>query len=160
MKKSALFIFLIGMLFSCTIEKDVEYEVDGVSVPLSGGEKVNQKSTTEFISIAYADLFGTEIPQSRLVNLSIAYTSFGDLRVIEDRIIRNFLNDTNAIIPPLPSVSGDTMLFINNSYKKFFNREASEFEKYQWRELIRSNPSADPLTVYYSLMTSDEYRFY
>jgi len=160
MKKVLLLLTLTSFFFSCTTEKEVEYEVDPVSVSQSGGSKNNQKSTTEFISIAYADIFGTEISQARLVNLSIAYSSFGDLRVIEDRIIRTFLNDTSAILPATPSVNGDTMLFVNNSYKKFFNREATEFEKYQWLGLIRSSTSAGSLTVYYSLMTSDEYRFY
>lgn len=160
MKKTLLFVFLISIAFSCTTEKEVEYDVDTVSVSKSGGEKSNQKSTTEFISIAYADLFGTEIPQSRLVNLSVAYSSFGDLRVIEDRIIRNFLNDSSANVPASPEVNGDTTLFINNSYKKFFNRDATEFEKYQLLRIIRENPSAGSLSVYYSLMTSDEYRFY
>lgn len=160
MKRNILFIFFIVILSSCSTKYEVEYELDPVSVSSSGGDKTNQKSTTEFISIAYADLFGSEISQSRLVNLSIAYSSFGDLRVIEDRIIRNFLNDSSAVVPSSPSVNGDTLLFINNSYKKFFNRTATEFEKYQWLHLIRDNPSAGPLTVYYSLMTSDEYRFY
>jgi hypothetical protein len=160
MKKTLLFVFLISIAFSCTTEKEIEYDVDTVSVSKSGGEKNNQKSTTEFISIAYADLFGTEIPQSRLVNLSVAYSSFGDLRVIEDRIIRNFLNDSSANVPASPEVNGDTTLFINNSYKKFFNRDATEFEKYQLLRIIRENPSAGSLSVYYSLMTSDEYRFY
>ncbi|HNS12077.1 MAG TPA: hypothetical protein PKM97_05645 [Bacteroidia bacterium] len=160
MKKVLLILTLTCLFFSCNTEKEVEYEVDPVSVTQGGGNKNNQKSTTEFISIAYADLFGTEISQARLVNLSIAYSSFGDLRVIEDRIIRNFLNDSTAIIPSTPSVNGDTILFINNSYKKFFNREATEFEKYQWLSMIRSSTVAGPLTVYYSLMTSDEYRFY
>ncbi len=160
MKKIFLFILLVASFASCTTKKEAEYELTPVSVSQHGGDKSNQKSTTEFISIAYADLFGTEIPQSRLVNLSIAYSSFGDLRVIEDRIIRNFLNDSNAIIPTTPSVNGDTSLFISNSYKKFYNREATEFEKYRWIELIRNNPSSGPLVIYYSLMTSDEYRFY
>jgi hypothetical protein len=160
MKKTLLFVFLISIAFSCTTEKEIEYDVDTVSVSKSGGEKNNQKSTTEFISIAYADLFGTEIPQSRLVNLSVAYSSFGDLRVIEDRIIRNFLNHSSANVPASPEVNGDTTLFINNSYKKFFNRDATEFEKYQLLRIIRENPSAGSLSVYYSLMTSDEYRFY
>ena len=76
MKKFALIIFTYVFISACTVEKEVEYEVDPVSVSQSGGEKNNQKSTTEFISIAYTDLFATEIPQSTLINLSIAYSSF------------------------------------------------------------------------------------
>jgi len=160
MKKVLFYLFILFSLSACTTERDAEYEVEAVRVTQSGGEKNNQKSTTEFISIAYTDLFGAQIPQSKLVNLSVAYSSFGDLKVIEERIIRNFLADTSANIPAVPSVSGDTLLFISDSYKKFFNRNPTEFEKYQWLQIIRNDPVISPVTVYYSLMTSDEYRFY
>lgn len=157
--KILLFITLI-VFFSCTKEKKYQYDVNDVTVGQEGGDKTNQKSTTEFISIAYADLFGTNIPQTKLVNLSVAYSSFGDLKVIEERIISNLLNDSSAIIPALPSVSGDTTLFIVNTYKKFFNREPNEFEKHQWMNLIRTNTNVSPVTIYFAMMTSDEYRFY
>lgn len=151
----SFFLFL-----SCNKEQKIEYGVDPVTVEHPGSSKTNPKSTTEFISIAYADLFGTQIPQNRLVNLSVAYSSFGDEKVIEDRIIRNFLNDTAAVVPAQVSVGGDTIVFITTTYKKFFNREPSEFEKYTWKRLLHDNASITPMLVYYSLMTSDEYRFY
>ena len=93
------FLLIILTGYSCTKDKKYQYEVEDVAVSQDGDEKTKQKSTTEFISISYADLFGTNIPQSKLVNLSVAYSSFGDLKVIEQRIISNFLNDTNAIVP-------------------------------------------------------------
>ncbi len=162
MKLNALFVFVLTLAFlcSCKTDKEYEYEVNPVTVTKPGGEKTNRKSTTEFISIAYSDLFGTSIPQTKLVNLSIAYSSFGDLKIIEERIIKNLLNDSSAVIPNTPSVSGDTILFIRNSYKKFYNREPDEFEKHYWKELIQNNASVVPATIYYAMMTSDEYRFY
>ena len=161
--KIILKIFISILLISalaCIKEKKYQYDVNPVSVGQQGGEKNNRKSTTEFISIAYADLFGTNIPQSKLVNLSVAYSSFGDLKVIEERIIKNFLNDSNVVVPPLPSINGDTALFIVNSYKKFYNREPNEFEKHYWKEFIRTHFTITPATIYYAMMTSDEYRFY
>ena len=146
-------------LFACTKDKKYQYEVEDVTVEQDGSQKSHQKSTTEFISIAYADLYGTNIPQSKLVNLSIAYSSFGDLKVIEERIISNFINDSAAIVPSTPTVNGDTNIFIENTYKKLYNRFPNEFEKHFWKEQIR-NPSVSPATVYFALMTSDEYRFY
>jgi hypothetical protein len=159
MKK--IIFMLIGLaFFSCTEEKKYQYGVDTVDVNQGGGQKTNQKSTTEFISIAYSDLYGTIIPQTKLVNLSVAYSSFGDLKVIEQRIIANFLNDTAINLPNVPAVNGDTILFITNTYKKFFNREPNEFEKYKWKDMVQNNSSVTPMTIYFALMTSDEYRFY
>ena len=161
MKKTTVIFFLLLIAFSsCVKEKQYQYEVNPVTLPENTSGKTNQKSTVEFISIAYTDLFNTTIPQSKLINLSVAYSSFGDLKVIEERIIRNFLNDPTVSIPASISVSGDTALFITNSYKKFYNREPSELEKYYWKQLIKTNPAVSPLLVYYGLMTSDEYRFY
>ncbi len=160
MKKIIFLVLFLPILFSCSRENKYEYEVNPVNVSQNGGVKNSQKTTAEFISIAYADLYGIQIPQSRLVNLSIAYSSFGDQKVIEDRIIRNFINDTLAIIPDSVVINGDTSAFIVKAYKKFFNREPSEFEKYTWKNTIRQDASINPLMVYYTLMTSDEYRFY
>ncbi|MCC7232483.1 MAG: hypothetical protein IT242_06025 [Bacteroidia bacterium] len=148
------------LLLSCDKEKKYQYELTGVTVSQNGGGKTTPKSTTEFISIAYSDLFNTTIPQSRLVNLSVAYASFGDLKVIEDKIIRNFLNDTAAVIPAQVSENGDTSLFISKTYNRFFNRDPNEYEKYFWKNLIRDDASITPVVVYYAMMTSDEYRFY
>lgn len=158
--KTIILLIAITFFFSCTEEKKYQYEVNPVGVANGGGIKSNQKSTTEFISIAYADLYGTVIPQTKLVNLSVAYNSFGDLKVIEQRIIANFLNDTTIHLPTVPAISGDTTLFIVNAYKKFYNRDPNAFEKFKWLDLIRSNSSATPTTIYFALMTSDEYRFY
>ena len=162
MKIHSKYCLIVVLLieFACTKEKKYQYEVNPVTVSQENSEKSNRKSTTEFISIAYADLFGTNIPQSKLINLSIAYSSFGDLGVIEERIISNFLNDTTVILPSSVSINGDTTLFIINSYKKFYNREPNEFEKHYWKDLIRINPSVTTTTVYFAMMTSDEYRFY
>ena len=97
--KKILFLLLTIVIFSCTEEKKYQYGIDPIDVTQGGGQKTNQKSTTEFISIAYSDLYGTVIPQTKLVNLSVAYSSFGDLKVIEKRIIANFLNDTTLLTP-------------------------------------------------------------
>jgi hypothetical protein len=161
MKNFRLLIALVITLTACTEEKEYQYEVNDVKVSQEGTEKTNRKSTSEFISIAYSDLYGTAIPQTKLINLSIAYSSFGDLNVIEERIISNFLNDTGNIqLPPSISVNGDTSQFIVNTYRKFYNRNPNEFEKYKWMEMIRNDVSITPATMYFVFMTSDEYRFY
>jgi len=156
-----LSIFFLMIIASCQKEKSFLYEVEPVDVTQSGGSgKNNVKSTTEFISIAYTDIFATNIGTSYLQALNIVYTAFGDKKLIEDRIIRSFLNDPAAIIPASVSVSGDTTLFVVNAYKKIYNREPNEFEKYYSVQLIRNNPYMNARVIYYALMTSDEYRYY
>jgi hypothetical protein len=156
-----LFIsLLIISASSCKKEKTFVYDVNTVNVNSETGEKINAKTTTEFISIAYSDLFGNTISQDKLFKLNIAYTSFGDKKLIEDRIIRNFLNDASVIIPSDQNMRSDIPAFITNAYKKFFNRLPDEFEKYYLVNLIQTDTDVTAVDIYYSMMTSTEYRYY
>lgn len=155
-----LFLLLLVFTISCTKEKSFVYDVNTTNITPDNGDKVNAKTTTEFISIAYSDLFGNTITQDKLFKLNIAYTSFGDKKLIEDRIILNFLNDPNVIIPTDQTMRNDIPLFINDSYKKFFNRLPDEFEKYYLVNLIQTDNSIVPENIYYSMMTATEYRYY
>ena len=153
-------VLLLAVLFctSCKKENDYVYQLQDVNVKQTGSDKSNSKSTTEFISIAYSDLFGVSISQSDLVKLNTVYSAFGDKKLIEDRIIRNFLNASGAQIPSV--IGSDTTYFINKAYKKFYNREPNAFEAYYIKQQIKLNSAINPLVIYYSLMTSDEYRYY
>jgi hypothetical protein len=149
-----------SLLTSCTKEKDYLYEVNDVQVQQGGSGKNTAKNTTEFITIAYADLFNTQVPQQALVQLSTVYLAFGDKKLIEDRILLNMLSQPNVQIPSVPHVNGDTTQFIVNTYKKLYNRDPDAFEKYYLKEQIRLNTAMTPRVIYYALMTADEYRYY
>lgn len=153
---------LVSVLLTaaCTKEKDMIYEVNPVQVTSGNSVKNHVKNTSEFVSIAHADLFGTPVSQSELVKLNTVYTAFGDKKIVEDIIVKNYLNDPAVNIPSTPAVNGDTAKFITNTYKKFYNREPDVFEAYYMKEQVRLNASLDPLVIYYVFMTSDEYRFY
>ena len=152
--------FLVFLSGGCTKEKTFVYEVQDETIQAESGDKATAKTTTEFISIAYSDLFGTTIPQDKLFKLNIAYNSFGDKKLIEDRIIRNFLNDPNVILPSDQDMHNDIGIFVINAYKKFFNRLPDEFEKYYLVNLIQTDTNITAVDVYYAIMTSNEYRYY
>src|SRR5688572_24222801 len=157
-KIAGLFLSLVAM--SCTKEKDIVYELNPVEVSQQGTDKSQPKTTDQFVSIAWQDLFGSSIPQSEMAKLNTVYTAFGDKKIVEDLIIRNFLNKPGVQIPVVPSVNGDTAAFIKATYMKFYNREPGVFEAYYLQEQFRLNPVLKPEGLYYALMTSDEYRFY
>jgi hypothetical protein len=163
-KNKRVFILLVCLLvtgmYSCTKEKDFLYQVNTVQVQSTGSGKNTAKSTTEFITIAWADLFSSQIPQQQLLKWSVLYDAFGDKKLIEDRILLNMLSVSGSVIPAVPSVNGDTAEFIQQTYKRLYNRDADAFEVYYLKEQIRLNPAFTPRVVWYSLMTSDEYRYY
>lgn len=145
---------------SCKKEPEYVYGVNDVNVSQSGVDKPNVKSTIEFISIAYSDLFGSTIPAGELTDLTICYLAFGDKKFIEDLIIRNFLNKTGVIIPTQASMNADVPGFVQATYRKFYNRDPNEFEKWQVVNYINNTSGVTPELVYYAFMTSDEYRYY
>jgi len=150
--------FLLGT--SCKRDTEHVYEVNDVAVTQSGVNKQNLKSTKEFISIAHSDLFGSTINQSDLTDLSLVYDAFGDKKLIEDMIIRNFLNQPGVSFPSSAEMRADLPLFIEEAYEKFYNRAPNELEAWQLQNLLEKDPSITPELAYYSFMTSDEYRFY
>jgi len=158
--KYIYFIFFFLMMCSCEKEVDYLYEVDKVNVQAPGSIKSNAKNTIEFLTIAWADLFGTQIPLQELIRLNTVYLAFGDKKMVEDRILLNFLSKPGVQIPAQTNMSGDTLLYINNTYKKLFNRDANAFEKYYLKEQIRINTAMTSKVIWYALMTSDEYRYY
>lgn len=155
-----LFWISISMLIACSKEKVYTYEVNPVTVGEDGNTKQHVKTTLEFISIAYSDLFGTSITSAELQKLNIAYTSFGDKKLIEDMIIRNFLNTPGVKIPTVASMKSNADSFVIDTYKKLFNRTPDEFEKYFLTTMINTNTAITPEMIYYSMMTSNEYRYY
>jgi hypothetical protein len=159
MKKILLAAVLFAVV-SCTKEKTYLYDVNNVNVTQATGNKGTSKTTTEFISIAYSDLFGTTISNTDLVEMFTAYSSFGDKKLVEDRIIRVLLDRPGVQVPTNQTMRNDVPLFVTNSYKKFFNRAPNEFEKYYLKNMIQNDTNITPEMLYHSFMTSNEYRYY
>ena len=155
-----IILMTVVIFAACTKDKSYVYEVNKVTVQQPGSVKTNAKTTIEFISIAYSHLFGTTITNDRLVKINAAYSSFGDKKLMEDRIIRNFLNDPSAVIPAEPAMRANLSQFVTDTYKKFLNRDPNAMEKYFLSNLIQNDTSIKPDMVYYSFMTSNEYRYY
>jgi len=146
------------MSFSCKKDKKYVYQVQEVFVDQPGAEKPNVKKSTEYISIAYSDIFQKSIPSELLDELTQGYVAFADVTIIEDLIVRNFLNDNDAIVPTDSQMRADVPTFIKACYNQFFGREASGQEAWFLQKLIDENTGLTPDVIYYSFLTSNEYR--
>lgn len=160
MKKIFLPLACALIIASCSKEKTYLYDVNNVNVTQPGNNKGTAKTTTEFISIAYTDLFNTTISNVDLVNMFTAYSAFGDKKLVEDRIIRVLLDRPGVVIDSMQTMRNNLDGFITKSYKKFFNRVPNEFEKYYLKNKIQNDTTITPQMLYYSFMTSNEYRYY
>lgn len=161
MRKLALILLLpLLALQACKKEQIYTYGVEEVDVDQPGASKPNAKSDLEFISIAYTDLFGQTVPPNQLEDMVLPYQAFGDKRVIIDMIILNFLNDPNVVLPTDAAMRADLNGFVEATFRKFFVRQPTAFERWFVADIIQRDASITPDLVYYAFMTSNEYRFY
>lgn len=156
-----LALLALAMTFtSCKKEELYVYEVNDVKVTQEKGDKVNVKSQTEFIAIAYSDIFGTGIDRNSLDLLLAPYSAFGDQKLIEQMIIKSFLNVPGADVPPKTVMDADVTKFITDAYVKFLARKPDEFELWHFKKVLNDDPTITPDMFYFAMLTSNEYRYY
>lgn len=161
MRRSIISLILILLaLGGCQPDKAYVFEVNPVEVSQIGVDKNNLKSDLEFLSLAFSDLFGESISQEVLANMVNAYTSLGDKQLMADLIIRNMLQRPEADVPTDQEMRQDIDLFVENTYKKFYVRTPGEYERWYFKNLIENDPEITPEMIYYSFLSSDEYRFF
>jgi hypothetical protein len=162
LNKNLFFLLLIFgfSVLSCKKEKQIIYGVEDVEVKKDGANKQYLKSTIEFISIAYSDIFNSTIPQNKLADLNLAYLAFGDKKLIESIIIKNFLKQNGASIPSNTEMRADIKKFIRNTYRKFYNRNPDEYEEWYLEGIIKDDSQITSEIIYFAFLTSNEYRYY
>lgn len=161
MNKSIISICLLMLtLASCNREKRYIYEVQEQELYQNASEKRNLKTTAQFISIAYSDLFGTSITTDELTKFDVTLQAFGDKAILQDMIVKSMINRSGIQVVDNNAMRADIAAFTENAYLRFFNRRPTEFEAWKVKDLIEKNADITPKMVYYSLMTSDEYRYY
>lgn len=153
-------IVLVLLQFSCNKEQRAIYQVQEQELYQNSSEKKNLKTTTQFISIAYNDLFGTNITSAELTRLDVAYQSLGDKSVLEDMIVKSLINRGGVQVVSNTVMRADVAAFVESIYLRFYNRKPNEFEAWKMKDLIEKNTDVTPQMIYYSMMTSEEYRFY
>ncbi len=157
----SILILAFILLPSCNKERRVIYEVQEQELYQNSSEKKTLKTTTQFISIAYNDLFGTNITSDELTKLDVAYQSLGDKYVLEDMIVKSLINRPSGVqIVSDATMRADVAEFVEGVYLRFYNRKPNEFEAWKMKDLIEKNTDITPKMVYYSMMTGEEYRYY
>ncbi|MEM6260917.1 MAG: hypothetical protein AAGI38_00305 [Bacteroidota bacterium] len=164
MKRLAIVLLLAAAFLSGCQEETAEtiylYEVNPVDIREEGADKNSLKTDLEFISLAYSDLYGSTPTDQELINLVTAYNTMGDKELVADIVIRNLLNNERADVPTAQAMRADVSTFISETYKRFYVREPSEYERWFMEDLITNDPNVTPEIIYYAFLTSNEYRFF
>ena len=160
MNKYMIAGLLLLSIAACNKEQRIIYEVQQQELYQNASEKHTLKTTTQFISIAYNDLFAANITGEELTKLDVAYQALGDKHVLEDMIVKSLINRPSVQIVSNTTMRADIAEFVKGVYLRFYNRNPTEFEAWKMKDLIEKNVDITPKMVYYSMMTSEEYRYY
>ena len=168
MKKIFLLtVFSIALFSSCkkevlqqNIYDNVYYEVTPVTLYTSNAEKNKQKSSLQYISILYTDLFKQSIPGSDLNNIGEAILSIGDKSIANQMILERMLTLPGISIPTQSEMQSDVDGFITAAYQRFYLRNPTGYETYYMKNLINTDSAITPEIVYAAFALSNEYMFY
>jgi hypothetical protein len=135
--------------------------VDDVTVNLNEGEKNRLKTDIEFVSIAYTDIFSTNISQNNLEDIITTYKSLGDKSLVIEMIVRKFISDGGSNIQNIDRSSSTSIeFFVTDVYKKLYNRTPDAYELWYLTDVIQKDQDINASLIYYSMMTANEYRYY
>ena len=172
MKSPILFaaILSLPLLFvSCkketTIIKETVYnndifEITNEVVYQTSAEKTKQKTTEQYISILFTNLYQVSIGQSVLADLAELRAATGDKQLADELILNGFINSGEAVIPSNSEMRADIESFVRETFIRFFLREPNAYELFELKEAIESDPDLTPELIYQGFALSNEYKFY
>ena len=97
MKKLLYILSVLLILSSC--KKDDVYELNEVNATSYNANKDKLKSSNQFVSILYANLFQEALSANELFEISRCIQSIGDKEVAHEIVFSNFMNKNGVIIP-------------------------------------------------------------
>ena len=155
------FFFLISflLLFSCNKEEPV-YQLNQINSSSYNANKNKLKSTMQYISILYANLFQTALSSNELVEITNCIESVGDKEVAHEIVLSNFMHSQQVLIPSDSLMRSDLNHFIEETYKRFYVRDITEAERKFFIDFFESNPDVSSEMVYMAFALSNEYQFY
>lgn len=144
---------------SCKEESYI-YEVNKNEVSPATANKNKPKTSEQYISILYANLFQKALGVDELLDITNLIASIGDKDLAYEQIISNFMNSSEVKLPSDESMRTDPIAFVIDTYERFFVREANELEKEYWVKYIESNEDLTVELIYFAFAISNEYRYY
>lgn len=142
------------------IYDNIIYNVDTVYVYTSNVEKTKQKTSTQYLSILFADIFQQTIPSNTLADLDELSLALGDKVLANGLVINGFVNFGSAIIPTDAQMRADVDAFVEDTYRRFYLRKPTAYEKHYLVDLINGDAGLTPILIYSSFAESNEYLFY
>ena len=167
MKLTSKYLVLISLCLvalQCKKDKleDKIFEINEVKLYPSASAKLKEKTESQWIAVAYTNLFQQALSAGDIYRAGQCITSIGDKELAREVIISNFMNSTSPlpVIPTDSDMRGNVDKFILDTYERFLIRRPTEGEKQYFRNEINNNPTRSVEIIYFSFALSNEYLFY
>lgn len=155
-----LIICVLSVLVSSCQRDIIVYGITDQEVKIDAIDKENFRQELTIIKSAYADLFGESMTGNNLEQVVSCLSSTNDRSLVVDMTIRHLLNAENLHIPTNSAMRADIPSFVNDTYNRFFHRDANPFEAWKLADMITNLAALRPDEIYYAFMTSDEYKMF
>lgn len=139
---------------------NVIYEVEDEVVYQSNAEKDKLKTSSQYLSILYANLFQTSISQQEVTDLSEIRLAMGDKQAADELVLNGYVHNPAVVIPTDAEMRADIDAFIDNTYRRFYLRLPTPYERMYLKNMISEDPNLTPELIYTAFSTSDEYQYY
>ena len=159
--KKLFFIFSIVLFTfaSCKKEEPI-YDVNQIQSTSYNANKNKLKTTAQYISILYANLFQKALSANELVEITRCIESIGDKEVAHEIVLSNFMNKSGVTLPSDSLMRADLDVFLEQTYKRFYVRDITEAEREFFLKFFESHPDVSAEMVYSAFSLSNEYQFY
>ena len=162
--KLGIVLLLAVACTKTTVVEEIQYRnpiytIDTVAVYADASQKTKLKSSTQFYSILYADLFGKPLPATTATGFTVLTVASGDKQAMRELIISNLINDAGARIPTQQEANSDQELFVRETYLRFLQRYPTATELAYTLHLMNEE-DLDPTQVYQGFSLSTEYLYY
>lgn len=148
------------LLGGCTIEPETRYGLQALEINSATADKDRAKTIDQWISILYADLFGTALGSDELYAIKQAFLSVGDQEIARESLVSSLMQHPDIQLPDAAAMQADPDGFIEAAYVRFLVRMPTQAERTWMRNYLESNPSVTPELVYSAFALSEEYLYY
>ncbi|MCB0644980.1 MAG: hypothetical protein KDC44_25215 [Phaeodactylibacter sp.] len=143
-----------------TVYDNEIFEVTGQAIYQTNADKTKQKTTEQYISILFTNLYQVSIGQNVLADLAELRLATGDKQLADELILNNFINSGTAVIPTNAEMRADIETFVRETFIRFFLREPNAYELFELKTAIEEDPGLTPELIYQGFALSNEYKFY
>jgi len=154
----------IALVLSVSCKKQVKteyhYGVNNEMILPANVSKTRIKTTDQYVSILYANMFQKALSSNQVFAISQAFDSVGDQILARQIFIANLMKKPGVIIPSAAEMNADLDKFITDTYVRFYVRNPSEAEKEYLTQSISADPNLSPELIYMAFALSDEYMYY